>query len=127
MTTEGTADLTLPADSAYVAVLRMTTAGLGARLDLTLDDIEDLRMAVSEASALILEVAREGGLLRASYALDEGRIRVTVSTDNDQGELDRESFGWQVLSALTTELDAVSDGATRSISFTVTSSADVNA
>ena len=39
-------ELRLPADSAYLAVLRTTTAGLAARLDFTLDDIEDLRIAV---------------------------------------------------------------------------------
>ena len=39
-------ELRLPPDNAYVAVLRTTTAGLAARLDFTLDDIEDLRMAV---------------------------------------------------------------------------------
>ena len=50
-------ELRLPAESAYVAVLRMTTAGLAARLDFTLDDIEDLRMAVGEACALVLENA----------------------------------------------------------------------
>jgi len=127
VTIESRAELTLPADSAYAAVLRMTTAGLGARLDLTLDDIEDLRMAVSEACALILEVAREGGELHASYVLGDGRISVTVSTDSGEGELDRESFGWQVLGALTTGLTAAADGASHSISFTVTSSTDVTA
>ena len=125
MTTESTAELTLPAESAYVAVLRMTTAGLGARLDLTLDDIEDLRMAVSEACALVLEVARDNGVLQASYELGQGRIRVTVRTDSDSGELDRESFGWQVLDALTTDLRAENGAQSRSVSFTVTSSADV--
>ena len=127
MTTESTAELTLPAESAYVAVLRMTTAGLGARLDLTLDDIEDLRMAVSEACALVLEVARDNGVLQASYELGQGRIRVTVRTDSDSGELDRESFGWQVLDALTTGLATAADDNSRSISFTVTSSTDVTA
>lgn len=127
MTIESRAELTLPADSAYAAVLRMATAGLGARLDLTLDDIEDLRMAVSEACALILEVARDDGELRASYVLRDGRISVTVSTDSDRGELDRESFGWQVLDALTTGLATAADDNSRSISFTVTSSTDVTA
>ena len=36
------AEVRLPAESAYVGVLRMTTAGIAARLDFTLDDIEDL-------------------------------------------------------------------------------------
>ena len=57
MTHRPDVELRLPAESAYVAVLRMTTAGLAARLDFTLDDIEDLRMAVGEACALVLEHA----------------------------------------------------------------------
>lgn len=115
------AGLTLPADSAYVAVLRMTTAGLAARLDLTLDDIEDLRMAVSEACALVLDGARAGGSLRATYLLAENSIGVTVTADSDAGEPDHESFGWQVLTALVTELASTATGGIRSISFTVAS------
>ena len=44
-------ELRLPADGAYVSVLRTTTAGLAARLDFPIDDIEDLRIAVGEACA----------------------------------------------------------------------------
>ncbi|WP_219635580.1 hypothetical protein [Nocardioides ungokensis] len=43
-------ELKVPADSAYVSVLRTTTAGLAARLDFPIDDIEDLRIAVGEAT-----------------------------------------------------------------------------
>ena len=50
-------ELRLPADSAYVSVLRTTTAGLAARLDFTVDDIEDLRIAVDEACAMVLPQA----------------------------------------------------------------------
>jgi len=39
----------LPADGAYLSVLRTATAGLAARLHFTLDEIEDLRIAVDEA------------------------------------------------------------------------------
>src|SRR6478735_3271011 len=54
-TLSDTVDLRVPADPAYLAVLRTATAGLAARLDLTLDEIEDLRIAVDEACALLLE------------------------------------------------------------------------
>ena len=66
-------ELRLPAESAYVAVLRMTTAGLAARLDFTLDDIEDLRMAVGEACALVLEHADSPGDLHACFDLATAR------------------------------------------------------
>src|SRR3954466_509482 len=96
------AEVRLPAETAYVAVLRMTTAGLAARLDFTLDDIEDLRMAVGEACALVLEHADQQGDLHANFDLSDGSIRVSVSADSRQGtEPDAESFGWQVLTALT--------------------------
>ncbi|MFD0854991.1 anti-sigma factor, partial [Actinomadura adrarensis] len=43
----------LPAAGAYLSVLRTATAGLAARLDFTLDEIEDLRIAVDEACAML--------------------------------------------------------------------------
>ncbi len=116
-------ELRLPAESAYVAVLRMTTAGLAARLDFTLDDIEDLRMAVGEACALVLEHAAEGGDLRAHFDLSDGSIRVSISADSaTDADPDRESFGWQVLTALTSEVITSREGALRWVSFTVRSS-----
>ena len=50
----------MPADGAYLSVLRTATAGLAARLDFTLDDIEDLRIAVDEACAMLLEPGDSG-------------------------------------------------------------------
>ena len=116
-------ELRLPAESAYVAVLRMTTAGLAARLDFTLDDIEDLRMAVGEACALVLEHADAKGDLHANFDLSDGSIRVSVSADSAHGgEPDAESFGWQVLTALTSDVVTSRDGKQNWLSFTVRSS-----
>ena len=42
------------ARDAYLSVLRDATAGLAARLDFTLDEIEDLRIAIDEACAMLL-------------------------------------------------------------------------
>ena len=66
-------ELRLPADSAYVSVLRTTTAGLAARLDFPIDDIEDLRIAVGEASALVLPEAEPGSDLLCQFFLRPGR------------------------------------------------------
>ena len=107
MTTRSDVELRVPADTAYVAVLRTTTAGLAARLDFTLDDIEDLRIAVGEACAMVLEQARAGGDLHATFDLGSGELSVTVSADADAAsEPDKDGFAWQVLTALTTRASA---------------------
>ena len=118
MTDQHDVELRLPADNVYVSVLRMTTAGLAARLDFTLDDIEDLRMAVGEACALVLEGADPEGKLCVGFDLGEGSMRVTVAADSVSPEApETDTFAWQVLTALATDLRADNDGSRKSVSF----------
>jgi serine/threonine-protein kinase RsbW len=99
-------ELKVPAESAYVAVLRSVTAGLAARCDLTLDEIEDLRIAVDEACALLLPIAAAGASLTADFALATGRLVVTASLPTRPGtELNRDGFGWTVLDALASAVE----------------------
>lgn len=71
--------LVVPADAAYLALLRTVTAGLAARLDLDLDEIEGLRIAVDEAGTLLLLGAGQGDRLRAEFRLGDDEIQVEVS------------------------------------------------
>jgi len=99
--------LTLPAASAYLTVLRTATASLAARLDFTLDDIEDLRIAVDEASALLLVSAVPGSALECAFTLSPGVMRVTVSVDSLDGEPpSKDTFAWTVLDALAGEVSS---------------------
>ena len=101
----------------------MTTAGLAARLDFTLDDIEDLRMAVGEACALVLEHAdpRVTCTPRSTSATARSGSRSRPTPLGDS-EPDVESFGWQVLTALTSDVVTSREGRLRWVSFTVRSS-----
>ena len=104
-------ELRIPADSAFLAVLRTATAGLAARLDFTLDDIEDLRIAVDEACAMVLPQARVDSDLTCAFDLEPTRLTVAVTAECDTPQApDRDSFAWTVLSALTTEVSADVDG-----------------
>jgi len=105
-------ELRLPADGAYASVLRTTTAALAARLDFTIDDIEDLRIAVAEAAAMVLEFADEGTELTAHFLLAPGEMTVEVSVGTaTPPEPDYDSFGWQVLTTLASSAEvAVADG-----------------
>ena len=97
----------MPADGAYLSVLRTATAGLAARLDFTLDDIEDLRIAVDEACAMLLSQAIPGSSLECSFTLspDDMTISVSVPSLNPRTP-SGETFAWTVLSALAGTVEA---------------------
>jgi serine/threonine-protein kinase RsbW len=97
------AELRLPADSAYLAVLRTATAGLAARINFTIDDIEDLRIAVDEACAILLPQAIPASELQCQFWLGDATMTVAVgATCADPRPPAEQGFAWRVLSALTT-------------------------
>jgi serine/threonine-protein kinase RsbW len=97
----------LPAASAYLSVLRTATAGLAARLDFTLDEIEDLRIAVDEACAMLLAQAVPGTDLECEFELTGDAMRIAVSVLTVDGrEPSRDTFAWTVLSSLAGDVDA---------------------
>ncbi|WP_066884771.1 anti-sigma regulatory factor [Carbonactinospora thermoautotrophica] len=103
-------EIRLPADSAYLSVLRTATAGLAARLDFTLDDIEDLRIAVDEACAMLLHQTVPGSDLTCVFELERGALSIQVSAPTVDGRLpERDTFAWTVLTALAGQVDATVD------------------
>jgi serine/threonine-protein kinase RsbW len=97
----------LPAEGAYLSVLRTATAGLAARLDFTLDEIEDLRIAVDEACAMLLSQAVPGASLECAFTLghDVMTIAVTAACLEPQPPAS-DTFAWTVLTALAGNVDA---------------------
>lgn len=110
-------EVRLPASGAYLSVLRTATAGLAARLDFTLDDIEDLRIAVDEACAMLLPDAEPGTDLSCRFHLSGNAMSIVVSLLTVGGRLpEKDNFSWTVLTALAGEVDASVDGHRVSIS-----------
>ncbi len=100
--------LSVPANSTYLAVLRTATAGLAARLALGLEEIEDLRIAVDEACAILLPMAARGSDVTCRFGVTPETLRVDVSVPTRKGQTlpGRESFSWQVLTALAGQVGA---------------------
>jgi len=97
----------LPAEGAYLSVLRTATAGLAARLDFTLDEIEDLRIAVDEACAMLLPQAIPGTNLECVFDLGADEMMITVSVTAAEPRMPaRDTFAWTVLSALAGTVDS---------------------
>ena len=97
----------MPAEGAYLSVLRTATAGLAARLDFTLDEIEDLRIAVDEACAMLLAQAIPGTDLECGFELGADEVTITVSVTAAHARVPaKDTFAWTVLSALAGSVDS---------------------
>jgi len=92
--------LSIPADSAYIAVPRSVVGNLAARNDFTVDAIDDLRIAVDEACSLLLPQASDG-VLDLTFEIAPPYLTVaTTATVPNGWKPDTSSFGWTVLTAL---------------------------
>jgi serine/threonine-protein kinase RsbW len=100
--------LVVPASSSYLAVLRTATAGLAARLKMTLDEIEDLRIAVDEACAILLPIAAHDSDVTCTFLVTPAALHIDVAVPvTGTGVLPgAQSFAWQVLTALAGEVSA---------------------
>jgi serine/threonine-protein kinase RsbW len=104
-------ELSVPPLAQYVAVVRAATAGLAARLDLTLDRIEDLRIAVDEACTLLVQApdARDadGAPDHIICVFTHDDTALTVDVTGPYAELpERTGYAWAVLSALVDSLES---------------------
>jgi len=104
--------LRLPASGAYLSVLRTAAAGVASRLNFTIDEIEDLKIAIDEACAMLLPRGVEGADLTCRFKLGTDVLDIAVSLATVDSALpSRDTFAWTVLSALAGEVDAaVEDG-----------------
>ncbi len=114
-------DLSVPADPAYLSVMRSATAGLGTHLNLTLDEIEDLQIAVDEACALVLGTEKrdpgDDELLSTSFTVDSGVLSVKI--DGPATTLPgKDNFAWTMLHALSSDVRAGGTGSSSWITLT---------
>lgn len=105
--------LSVPATPTYLGVLRTATAGLAARLQMTLDEIEDLRIAVDEACAILLPLTATGAEVTCRFGVTPQALRIDVSIPAGADTVlpGNQSFSWQVLTALAGKVGAeIADG-----------------
>ena len=115
--------LSIPADGAYIAVPRSVVGNLAARNDFTLDAIDDLRIAVDEACALLLPQASDG-VLECVFEIDPPQLTVRTSAVVPNGwHPDTSSFGWTVLTALVESAAAETIDGRLTITLTATTTA----
>ena len=113
--------LAFTADARNAALARTVAAAMAARADLTIDQLEDVRLAVDEAVSLALVDAPPGGVITCAFGVEGTRLDVSVSAPNPSGrEPDRDTFSWTVLTALVDSVTVSTDAGTLILAFHIT-------
>ncbi len=71
-----TVSIKIPASPVYLQVVRLVAAGLATRLRFTIDEIEDLKIAVDEMSAYFTGATGREGSIDVRFTLHEGSIEI---------------------------------------------------
>ncbi len=68
--------ISIPATPQYLQVVRLIAAGLASRLTFTIDEIEDLKIAVDELAAYLTGTQGRDGTLDIEFAIETDRIAI---------------------------------------------------
>ena len=83
--------LTVPAKGEYAKIVRMTAAGLVSRMDMTYDEVEDVRMAAEEAFAYAIDTLPADGEVHVDFLVGDGAIEISVALGDAQGAAGEEA------------------------------------
>lgn len=97
--------ITIPASADHVSLLRALVGMYAARQDFTLEEVDDLRMAVEEAAVQLLRRV-SGDHLEMVVGSSDGTVhaRLSGAVGGDEPVMDRSSFSWTILSALSDDV-----------------------
>jgi serine/threonine-protein kinase RsbW len=105
-----TVRLDVPADASYAVLLRAALAALAARQEFSLDRIEDLRLAGTEAFSLVVMRAEPDATVHITITAGAHDIDVTataLSRPELLGKGGPGSLGWTLLTSLVDQLSDI--------------------
>jgi anti-sigma regulatory factor (Ser/Thr protein kinase) len=97
--------LVLPAQEDFHHIAHLVTGGLGARLELTYEQLEDLQVALEA----LLACREDEGEISIGIAVDDSHVRTTVGPfrDTEVAELDDDGAGLGLRRVLETVSDTL--------------------
>ena len=100
-----TVTVRVPATAGHLALLRTAVGGYAARDQLTIDQVDDLRMAVEEAAVQLLRHATSERIELDVCGTATGvEVRLHAEVAGEQPIIDESSFSWSILRALSDDL-----------------------
>lgn len=99
----------LPAKPEYMSVARLTTAAIANRIGFTVDDIEDLKLAISEASNYLIHQFSENSYLTIDYQINTdssilAKVKVIGASSVTEKKLDNNELSLFIIESVSDQV-----------------------
>lgn len=116
-------ELTLPVNAAYVSAARLTASSISNRIGFNIEDIEDIKAAVSEACIFLIHQCMCAGkeIFHIEFLLHENELEIHLNASLDSaeaGKMDEEQLGIKMIHAMMNTLEITSENCNIHIAMT---------
>jgi serine/threonine-protein kinase RsbW len=105
--------LDVPGRPEYLRLVRLAAADSGTRADLSIEEVEDLRIAVDELSYALMGEAPTGGTLTLRYVTTKGQVEISGSCATHGKPLVVSELSRAIIGAVVDEYEVADDGGLR--------------
>lgn len=108
MSNDNRISLTLPVDAAYVSTARLTASSIANRMRFGIDEIEDIKAAVSEAGTYIVKNYSSGqnSNLDIAFIINDKSLAIEIRIDKPSKiSLNNDDMSLIMIKALMTEFE----------------------
>ena len=104
-------DVIVPLRTRYASTVRMIAASLGAEAGFTVDEIDDLRLALDEVFSLLAE-RHVGDRVRTRFRLDGHQLVAALTLESGQVDVEPDELAANILRSVVDGFEFTTDGVT---------------
>lgn len=105
-------DVAVPLRVEFASTLRTLAASVGADAGFSIDELDDLRLALSEIFSVLAEVGPADGRAEVSIELAPGELFVSIRTDQDDVAYELDELAASILRSVTDSHEVTSNAFT---------------
>ena len=115
---EGSVALSVPGRPEYLRLVRLAAADAGTRAELSIEDVEDLRIAVDELTYALVGDEPVDETLTLTYTASPGLVEIEGSIPAAGAAVEVSDLSQSIIGAVVDDHEIVDDGVTRRFRFT---------
>jgi hypothetical protein len=104
-------EISVPLRSEYGATLRTVAASLGADAGFTIDDLDDLRLALSEVFSVLVDLSRRPeARARVLFTRSASSITVVAAADELESPIELDELAASILGSVVDDHEVIASG-----------------